>query len=603
MRITIPFTQFEIRGHRPAPTGSTSADADAAGKRTFLPLKIKRRPDWAVLHQWAEKGPPDEQAERRTVARQLINFMANPRLTTLSVYSGSTITAFPPFPAKLQELDLVGCHRLIDPPDLTQCKNLVRLDMQDCRSLRAPPVLAQNPNLRLLNLDNCHHLQIAPDLATCRDLDTFSMAGCRNMTTGPDLSACSRLRFVNMSNCTSMSELPPLGVQPQLRELNLTSTRLQRLPGGLLALPRSCTALIDLTGIPIPHQEFFYTAIAQPGFAGPQLTIQGGYSITMRLADQVNLWRNETAGGPRGVPAHDWNQFEPEEHASSFTQFLTRLRETKDYVTHSRALKLATQRRVAAVLGRMEADSHLRGACFNLAADAVETCGDRVALRFMDMETMCNDAKMDSDIRKGVYDQQPQHAIDQFKGHYRLQVLEDEASKKTGTPGFADDVEVKLAYIMAFNEKYALPAHIRTMLFPRCAQLTEEDKDIARRKISNHNLSPEEQQKNNRAFRNFLASSPLMNALLDRWDKDAMTAARAQSTIQIQHALEKADADMERLMDAAAASGKAAASPEFKTQCDDVARQRAIALQEIPVSATYPVVEQFLQAHQLDAGL
>ncbi|WP_344762432.1 NEL-type E3 ubiquitin ligase domain-containing protein [Actimicrobium antarcticum] len=603
MKISIPFTQFEIRGHRPTPTGNNVTDTGSSGKRTFLPLKLKRRPDWAVLHEWAEQGPPGESAERRAVAKRITNFVKDPTQTSLSLYSYSTITRLPPFPAKLQRLDLVNCEGLTHPPDLTACKNLIGLDLQNCKNLRSPPGLASCTNLKLLNLTNCRSLETAPNLELCKDLDTLEMAKCHGLLVGPDLSACTKLRFFNLSDCASMGTLPALGAKPMLRELNLASTPLQALPAGLLELPQTCRVAIDLRSIPFSHVEDLRAALGQPGYAGPGITMPNNYSSTRPLAEQVNFWRNEANGRATAVQVDNWHQFRTETHASCFTEFLSRVRETSDYSKGSTELKQATQQRVVTLLERMQDDAQLRGACFNLASDAIETCGDRVALRFMDMETMCNDRKLEVDIRNGVYDQDPQKAIDQFKGQYRLQVLEEEANRKAGTPGFTDEVEVKLAYLTAFGKKHALPVHIRTMLYPRCAALTDEDKDIARRKISNEGLPPGEQQANDRAFRKFLAGSPLMRTLLNRWDKDGMTAAHAQAAVKLDSAIEKAANDLDGLMEEAAACGLDMASPAFKARCDEVARQRATALVEIPARATQPVMQRFVMEHQLDVNL
>lgn len=94
------------------------------------------------------------------------------------------------------------------------------------------------------------------------------------------------------------------------------------------------------------------------------------------------------------------------------------------------ALKAAVQQRVVALLDQLQTDPALRGDCCNLAMDAVNTCGDRIAIRLMDMEMLALEKRTLAAIEDGHHDADPKPLIDLCKGQHRLQILADEAVKK-----------------------------------------------------------------------------------------------------------------------------------------------------------------------------
>ncbi|EGF32904.1 secreted effector protein [Oxalobacteraceae bacterium IMCC9480] len=321
-----------------------------------------------------------------------------------------------------------------------------------------------------------------------------------------------------------------------------------------------------------------------------------GTSVEILPIDQaVAAWRDEAA--PLGVTTLDpdvWAGFPAQDNANSFATFLARIRETNDYCAATPAMKAATQQRVATMLTQLQSDPALREDCFNLAFEATESCGDRVALRLLDMEMQCLVSKTNAEITTGKHDTDPQPLIDLCKGQYRLQVLTNLAKEKVATMNFCDEIELHLGYLVQLSSTYALPTRVSTMLYPVCSGLAAEDIAAAKLKLGNDGVSDQAANANNLAYVSFLAASPLMRSLLERQCGPEMAAVDTATHEKIESEKERIADDLDKLE---------ADSPGYQEKSKQLMEQHGQLETTIPAEFTRPVLLKFLAQREISASL
>ena len=343
-----------------------------------------------------------------------------------------------------------------------------------------------------------------------------------------------------------LSSLPD-NLPPTLHTLYARDNQLSSLPENILALPNTCTIYIDASHLSDAVRNRLAAAMNAPGYDNVHIdyNMGGQRNVQARsLQEEVSGWSQE-AGSTAPI---DWSTFQSEHYATQFAQFLGRLRETSEYLNVN--TKPNFQERVENLLRQLQNNPELRATCFNLAQDAVDTCGDRVALRLLNMETVCLDKRMETDINTGKFDNDPQPVLNYCKAQYRQQILADAASAKIKTLNFCDEIEVRLGFIVAFSREFKLTAQMDTLLYAACSNIAPEDIYEARKQLTNqaftndtkkfyrpffeklthgnpspidrlNNLPdyrkpPLEMTQNTHSFHEFLMNSPSINLLLKR---------------------------------------------------------------------------------------
>lgn len=301
---------------------------------------------------------------------------------------------------------------------------------------------------------------------------------------------------------------------------------LTSLPETILSLPQNCTISLTAHNLSEEVRNRLAAAMNIPGYTGPQIS----YAMSARreiaakpINEEVARWKKES--GATGDAQSDalWKSFQGHDNAHRFAQFLVRLRETSDY--KSARLQPNFQQRIGRLLAQLEQadNTALRELCFAQAAEAVDTCGDRVALSLLHMETACATHQAEVKVRNGGYDNQLQDLVDLAKGMYRLQQLEEISRAKVKTLNFVDEIEVYLGYLVHFSQEFKLPVQMETMLYPRCSQITEADVIAARNTLTGHEET-------------FLANWGPMDMMMKKLDPDGFSAM----TIKIEARIEKA---------------------------------------------------------------
>lgn len=647
MKINLPFCPpFEIVGHRPnTPIINPETQADIATLWRYLPLKLRRvqRPAWAngavmpplgvesaapdpaqqprtetlaaqglpapaeqqqralaqrlqTLQTWLDDAPPGEQAERRHVASEFRACLIDPASSDLQLLNLFDVTSLPPIPPAVKKLSLWNCPNLRPAPDLSACTQLTNFFMVRCPNI-AMPSLSHLKQLTSLNFARSPNVTEV-DVSNCDQLTTLLLPQCSNLWS-LNISGCTRLAWLNLAMCASLTPLPSFGQFQQLRDLDLSGIPMTSVPDDILYLHRECMVHLDAGNLSDAVRNRLLSVVNAPGYAGPQIQYSmvapGTITAILPIDRAVAEWRSEAATQqPAASSGFDWSALPVQDNVTAFATFLARVRESGDYRDAKPELKAATQQRVTALLAQLETDPTLREDCFNLALDAVNTCGDRVALRLMDMEQMAIHCDARAAIDTGKFDIDPRPLIDLCKGQYRLAIIAAAAENKAATMNFTDPIEVHLGYLTKLAAPCKLPVRITTMLYPACAGVTNEDLANISKKLMSTGASPEECEDNNRAYQKFLAASGLIRQLLTRLRPADMGAVNAFNDELIEHAQNSIRARLDALQPTAA---------DYRACSKELMTQFHVASIDIPALATLPLLQDFLAVHAIETTL
>ncbi|RZI44061.1 hypothetical protein EGT07_01140 [Herbaspirillum sp. HC18] len=535
--------------------------------------------------------------------------------------SNSAITA-PPDVSRcpyLKKLDL-GWTRIAAPPDVSQCPNLEQLNLPNCLALQVPPDVTACGQLKQLDMRGTS-IAVPPDVSRCPNLERFDLGMCVRLQEAPDVTACSRLKVLNLEwaaiavppdvsrcealeslyllSCPQLSTLPDVAACSSLRRLNASGAPITSLPESILALPPTCTIWITASHLSDAVRNRLHAAMNAPGYTGPSIRYNmaaPAQEANVRpLADEVASWRTES-GAAEQPGQSNWSSLTPED-AASLSNFLGRLRETSEYRNPS--LQDDFRQRVHRLLDQLQhpENGSLREVCVALAHEATETCGDRVAMGLIHMETACAAHEAEADVGRGKFDGDPAALVKLGIGMYRLQELERMARAKHTRLRFSDEVEIYLGYVVKASKGVAgkaleLPVQMNTMLYPACANVSETDASAA---IEALTAGPDGGG-HDPALLAYLAKWPPMNALLQRANPQEFGALQERVKAQTVKEQAACHAELEAL-DPDSADG------DYKKRADEIMKRHDQLPDIIAVEEKRGSITAFLDEHGIAASL
>ena len=619
------------------PLSSTSVDVESASAEGLSP-------ELQALAAWAIDAAPIERSQRIALATKFARCWESSGTAEIVIQNEAHLTSLPPIPPNVTKLEVTLCSNLLVPPamlegsqmqslslhacgnlsqgpDVSRCAQLKDLTLQDCDRISVPPTISNGQHITDLNFSGCTQLATLPDLAHCPQLSVLNLTDCRALTGSLDLSSCPHLQTlfmsgcsginelalshcdqlasIFMSDCSSLTTLPSVGHLQRLDFLDLDGTPLTSLPEDIVRLPQSSEITLNATGLSDAVRNRLHHIMNAADYTGPNILYsmhEPTPALVIRpLNEEAAEWHAEAPEHLRAaLSGFDWSALPSQNTATAFSNFLARIRETSDYRHANGALKTVTQERVTKLLAQLQSDPALRENCCNLALDAVNTCGDRVALRLMDMENLALISTASAAIDAGKYDNNPQALVDLCKGQHRLALVSAAANDKVASMHFTDPIEVHLGYITKLVNSCVLPVQISTMLYPRCSGVTDDDLAAIRKKLANTGLSEAECVANNRAYHSALAGSDLMRKLLHRLRPADMRAANSNNDVLISQEQERLYAQMESLPPGAANYGQQ--SLQLKKMFNALKT-------DIPAQATLPLLLDFMVVNGIDSGL
>lgn len=401
----------------------------------------------------------------------------------------------PQLPEPHKGLQKLNCsyNRLINLPTLPD--GLIKLDCSE-NNLRNLPTLPDSlknldcsenglvnlyslpPSLEELISDR-NELTVLPELPT-----TLIMLYCEHnrLESMPDLP--SSITNVAVSH-NQLTELPQLHVG--LEMLQCANNRIAHLPESI-ATQRSTHGIIDISNNPLSERivQNIRTMINDANYHGPWIF----FSMASRnnpkhparlLTDSVIDWFSDEH---KQKMAAKFSVIATQENAAAFSAFIDRLHDTC-----SAKKDPQFKQHVAQWLSRLSEAPKIRETTFAVALGATESCEDRVALTWNDMQK----AELIHNIESGQYDDKLPELVIAGREMFRLEQLEHIAREKVITLRFVDEIEVYLGFQTLLRIPLELASTTKEMRFFSVSGITESDLNIAelRVKIAENQQFPE----------------------------------------------------------------------------------------------------------------
>ena len=312
------------------------------------------------------------------------------------------------------------------------------------------------------------------------------------LTTLPALPAGLQVLHCDSNQLTTLPELP-VGLN-DLSCSNNQLTTLPRLPDGLQTVQVSGNPNLEVP----PQSDFWYGAdYARQLRHWQRGNLQGrvvenarwmveafvgylswGIDYAARVAPEYGAAAPAQPFNPALGP-HHWHFAETENNAESFNQFSQRLSQIAEYTNAASRSGLTT--RVDALVADMRTSPALREICFSIAADATQSCGDRIALGLNDMQL----ARIDYKASAGHYSMRQLFSMgEQF---FKMAALDRIVVEKIGQLRNAGltiyPIEIRLAYQTELSSRLGLPGVVRSMLYRHHAHVSAGDISGAERQI------------------------------------------------------------------------------------------------------------------------
>ncbi|ENP6224723.1 T3SS effector E3 ubiquitin-protein ligase IpaH9.8, partial [Shigella flexneri] len=229
-----------------------------------------------------------------------------------------------------------------------------------------------------------------------------------------------------------LTELPAFseGNNPVVREYFFDRNQISHIPESILNLRNECSIHISDNPLSSHALQALQRLTSSPDYHGPRIyfSMSDGQQNTLHrpLADAVTAWFPENK---QSDVSQIWHAFEHEEHANTFSAFLDRLSDTVSARNTS-----GFREQVAAWLEKLSASAELRQQSFAVAADATESCEDRVALTWNNLRKTL----LVHQASEGLFDNDTGALLSLGREMFRLEILEDIARDKVRTLHFVD---------------------------------------------------------------------------------------------------------------------------------------------------------------------
>ncbi|WP_151090846.1 T3SS effector E3 ubiquitin-protein ligase IpaH9.8 [Shigella flexneri] len=266
-----------------------------------------------------------------------------------------------------------------------------------------------------------------------------------------------------------LTELPAFseGNNPVVREYFFDRNQISHIPESILNLRNECSIHISDNPLSSHALQALQRLTSSPDYHGPRIyfSMSDGQQNTLHrpLADAVTAWFPENK---QSDVSQIWHAFEHEEHANTFSAFLDRLSDTVSARNTS-----GFREQVAAWLEKLSASAELRQQSFAVAADATESCEDRVALTWNNLRKTL----LVHQASEGLFDNDTGALLSLGREMFRLEILEDIARDKVRTLHFVDEIEVYLAFQTMLAEKLQLSTAVKEMRFYGVSGVTAND--------------------------------------------------------------------------------------------------------------------------------
>ncbi|EON2369360.1 T3SS effector E3 ubiquitin-protein ligase IpaH1.4, partial [Shigella flexneri] len=407
-----------------------------------LPMELTPSCNEFYLKTWSEWEKNGTPGEQRNIAFNRLKICLQNQEAELNL-SELDLKTLPDLPPQITTLE-IRKNQLTHLPDLPPMLKVIHAQFNQLESLPALPETLEElnagdnkikelpflpENLTHLRVHN-NRLHILPLLPP--ELKLLVVSGNRLDSIPPFPDKLEGLALAN-NFIEQLPELPFSMNRAVLMNNNLTT-----LPESVLRLAQN--AFVNVAGNPLSGHTMrtLQQITTGPDYSGPRIFFSMGNSATISapehsLADAVTAWFPENK---QSDVSQIWHAFEHEEHANTFSAFLDRLSDTVSARNTS-----GFREQVAAWLEKLSTSAELRQQSFAVAADATESCEDRVALTWNNLRKTL----LVHQASEGLFDNDTGALLSLGREMFRLEILEDIARDKVRTLHFVDEIEVYLA--------------------------------------------------------------------------------------------------------------------------------------------------------------
>lgn len=362
---------------------------------------------------------------------------------------GLNLDAIAGIPDDVRALDLSE-NRIRSMGTLPKHLNTLKVNANDMGTGRAIFLFRKLPSsVRRLELDD-NHIMVMMWTAP-KDLEHFSISG-NGLLALPSVPPGLR---VLQARDNEISDLQHFRAPPAMTTLDLRNNRFKAWPAEIGNLGGACTVDLRrnrLTGTP-PSGPRVICPTADDISEEPSIALN-------KLVAATKRWMDEPSSALQGqlrTISHDRN-------ASAFVDFLNKLGTSK-------SAQLPDCRRNMADLITMIANpdrAELRKTVFTICRTAAESCEDRAAICWTDL----NVARLEDDIKSGLYDNRLQDLVLAGRQVLRLKVLTDIATAHVARTKPRDPLELHLGYQVMLRDTLQLSMVLPEMDFPPFSSLT-----------------------------------------------------------------------------------------------------------------------------------
>lgn len=302
------------------------------------------------------------------------------------------------------------------------------------------------------------------------------------------------LEDLNLRN-NQLTTLPSsIGNLSSLRSLDLRNNpTLSVLPEEILELPSSCTVNIENCNFPETVFDRIRDIANNPNYTGPTIRysmvrlrpmpaltrydyLMATLSPTLRTDtrfDEIGPSIEQSLRNLYTISGMAYRELSNIKELPNLKMWLSKLSLTADFRGSSRAI-VATK--IIGYLERSNEDTSFRDIFSATISDAVNSCGDKVALSIL---------KLGVTYKLSTIDLRDMGNLNYLltRGVWALDLLHEIAQQKIKTLRFVDETEVYLAYPVKLKEALNLPIDIEDMLYFSFSELTPRDLQFAKESV------------------------------------------------------------------------------------------------------------------------
>jgi len=423
------------------------------------------------------------------------------------ILKGNGLTSFPSAIAclsQLQDLDLSENGFMSISPEIACLTQLKTLRLYDNQLTSLPREICGLKRLHTLQLFGNCFTSFPMEIICLAQLEILDLSRNSLNCLPPEISRLACLKTLNLLDCVLTSLPTEIACLTQLMELNLWGNHLTFIPleicllsqlhslrlnnNRLVSLPEEIihlgTALgydemhrrihgeIFLAGNPLSHHviENMSRVMNVDDYTGPHIyySIPEERIVDERSLDELLEELFKAANEPPFELVH-LRQSESPELLENLHMWLSKLSFIGDYKTKRKELSQL----IYQLLMKAETKAEFRETFWNCINEAIDTCGDRMALYLihLDVNFQIVEAVEHNDLKRLAY----------LLGHgsWALRQLEEIAQNKVKTLHFVDEIEVYLAYPIKLKAVLNMPFQIESMLYFACSSLKVEDLKMA----------------------------------------------------------------------------------------------------------------------------